>query len=403
MPVLANYNQFNGRHWETGSVANFLADHGAKGPHNGQPYSEALLMGVSGGVVMGYFSFNYEGYDPHARLLTRNTFDPWATMLSRLGVVQNIEHSASAEKGKAKLVQTLEDGLPAIVWADRWSLPYNALAHDAGMWAMFPIVVYGYDEAADRVCVADRAAVPLTTTTADLDQARARVKKDKFRLATLEPPQPEKLASAVQLGIWDCIKLYTEAPPRGTKKNFGLEAFRWWAELLTKPKARMSWEREFPAGRKMLAGLTSIYESIALFGQDRHGHAERDTYADFLDEAAVILERPGLQEAAAHFRESAAAWDALALAVLPDEVAPFRELRELMLRRHQLFIDQGNEVVDELWAIDRRLDEIKASVAADFPLDEAGVPALRQNIADHVLGIHDMEETAVSALREAMA
>jgi hypothetical protein len=228
------------------------------------------------------------------------------------------------------------------------------------------------------------------------------VKKDKFRLATLEPPMPEKLTSAVQLGIWECIKLYTEAPPRGTKKNFGLEAFRWWAELLTKPKARMSWEREFPAGRKMLAGLTSVYESIAVFGQGRHGRAERDTYADFLEEAAVILERPGLREAAGHFRTSAGAWDALALAMLPDEISPFQEIRELTLRRHRLFIDQGNEAVDEMRAIDRRLAEIKASVAADFPLDEAGVQALRQAIAEQVMEICEIEETAVSALRKAM-
>jgi hypothetical protein len=405
MPVLANYNQFNGRHWETGSVANFLAYHGANGakaPHTGRPYSEALLMGVSGGVVMAYFSFAYEGYDPMVRILTRNTFDPWNTMLSRLGVVQNVEHSTSAEKGKARLIRTLEEGLPAIVWADMWSLPYNALAYDASMWGMMPLVVYGYDETADRAYIADRAAVPLRTTTAELDAARARVKKDKYRLVTLEPPQPEKLASAVQLGIWDCIKLYTEAPPKGTKKNFGLEAFRWWAELLTRPMARMSWAREFPAGRKMLAGLISVYESIAVFGQERHGRAERDTYADFLDEAAVILERPGLREAAARFRASAEAWDALALAVLPDEVALLSATRELILRRHQLFIDQGNGALEEMRAIDGRLREIKEEVAADFPLDGAGVETLRESVAGLVMGICEIEEAAVSVLREAM-
>ena len=76
MPVLDNYSHFTGRHWETGTVCNYLAYQGITAPHTGQPYSEALLLGVSGGVVMGYFTFAYEGYDPHVALLTRNTFDP---------------------------------------------------------------------------------------------------------------------------------------------------------------------------------------------------------------------------------------------------------------------------------------------------------------------------------------
>ena len=86
MPTLGDYKQFDGRHWETGSVHNFMAYHGFTLPHNGNPPGEALLMGISGGAVMGYFSFAYEGYDPQVNILTRNTFDPMETLLSRLGV-----------------------------------------------------------------------------------------------------------------------------------------------------------------------------------------------------------------------------------------------------------------------------------------------------------------------------
>jgi hypothetical protein len=140
-----------------------------------------------------------------------------------------------------------------------------------------------------------------------------------------------------------------------------------------------------------------------VFGQNGSGAAERDVYADFLDEAAVILQRPGLREAAAQFRKSAAAWQKLPLVLLPEDIAPFKETRELTLHRHQLFLAQGNGAQAEMEAIDRRLAEIKGEVAADFPLDAAGVVALREEIAVHVLGIHDVEETAVATLREAMA
>lgn len=400
MPILQNYTQFNGRHWETGTVRNYFDYNGVKAPHTGRPYSEALLMGVSGGAVMGYFSFAYEGYDPHARILTRNTFDPFDTMLSRLGVVQNVMQTSKPEKGVANLVAALEEGVPAIVWADMWSLPTNALSYDDGMWAMFPILVYGYERAADTVWVSDRALVPLTVTTAELATARGRVKKDKLRVLTLERPNEGKLVTAVQLGIWDCIKLYTEKPPKGSRNNFGLQAYRWWAELLTKPTARMSWEKEFPAGRKMLSGLTNAFGDINTFG--KNGHAERDVYADFLEEAAVLLHKPALTEAAAHFRRSAVAWDALSLALLPDEVAPFKETRELMLRRHEIFTTQGNAALEEMKQIDGRLKTIRHEMETHFPLDAAEVTAVRQNIADHVMHVHDIETEAVTILKAAM-
>jgi hypothetical protein len=403
MPTLTDYHEFNGRHWETGAAANYLAYRGVNAPHTGRPYSEALLLGVSGGAVMGYFSFAYEGYDPMARILTRNTFDPWMTMLSRLGVAQNVQQTAKPEKAVANLTAALEEGTPAIVWADVWNLPYNALSFDDGMWAMFPILVYGYDEAAGAVHIADRARVGLTATPAELAAARGRTKKSGNRLMTLEAPDPDKLPAAVSAGIWDCIRLYTEPPPRGSANNFGLKAYRWWAELLTKPRVRMSWEREFPAGAKMYAGLMTVYTDIALFGKEAGEYADRDLYADFLDEATAILRRPGLGEAAHQFRAAAAEWSKLAQVMLPDEIEPFRETRELMLRRHEAFLDSGNAALEEMRTIDAQLAAIKASVAANFPLTKTEVEAHRARMADQIGAIHDAEDAAVGMLKAAMA
>ncbi len=186
MPILADYQQFEGLHWETGTVRNYYDYRGVLAPHTGKPISEALLMGISGGAVMGYFSFAYKGYDPHVVILTRNTFDPLDRLLQRLGVVQNVVQTASARKAESTLRDTLEAGLPAIVWADSYSLPYNTLPADEGMWQMMPIVIYGFDQSQDKVWIADRARAPLHVTPAELAQARSRVKKTKHRLLTLE-------------------------------------------------------------------------------------------------------------------------------------------------------------------------------------------------------------------------
>ncbi len=403
MSTLSDYNQFEGYHWETGTVRNYFAYRGFTAPHTQQPYTEALLMGVSGGAVMGYFSFAYEGYDPNVSLLTRNTFSPFNTMLERLGVEQTIIQTSSLDKAVKNLRNVLDDGTPAIAWADMFTLTYNALPYDEGMWAMMPIVVYGYDTEADQVSIADRATVPLTTTIDELASARARVKKDKFRLLTLDMPNPDKLVAAVQKGIWDCIKLYTEQPPKGSKNNFGLAAYKHWVKLLTRPKTRLSWAKEFAPGRNLYAGLTSAHEHLALFGQNGQAlDAERSLYADFLEEANVILNNPALVEVATHFRQSSQAWQALGEALLPDDIPLLKETRELRVHKHQLFLSQGNAALPTIYEINTRLDEIRTIVSEDFPMSEAEVVEFRENLSEHVMGIHDIEENAVGLLQAAM-
>lgn len=403
MPVLQDYHEFEGRHWETGTVRNFWAYRGITAPHTGKPYTEALLLGVSGGIVMAYFSFAYEGWDPQARILTRNTFDPMDRMLERLGVVQHIQQTAQPEKGLRNLIDALEEGMPAIVWADAYSLPWRGTLMpmpDEPMWAMFPILVYGYDEAVDTVWIADRARVPLTATTGQLAEARARVKKDKFRLLTLEPPDESKLAAAVQKGIWDCIKLFTEPPPKGGKDSFGFAAYNRLIEVLTKPKHRLSWEREFPAGPKLYSALVWLYNDVMTFGKD--GSAERDTYADFLDEAAALLGKQGLKDVAGQFRRSGQLWCAFADSLLPDDVPLLGEARTLIARKHHLFLDQGNAGLDEVARINARLMAIRAEMEMGFPMDDTGVTVLKAKLADQVSQLAEVERQAILSLQEAM-
>ena len=400
MTILPNFHEFSGRHYETAAIRNYLAYRGYKAPHTGKAYSEALMMGVGGGAVMGYFSFVYEGYFPLCRILTRNTFDPVETMFARLGFVQENIRTASPEKAEENLKDVLASGIPAIVWADAHSLGHNGQGEYPGIWMMSPILVYGIDDAAGEALVAGRAAVPFHVPLDVLRAARGRIKKEKHRMLTLSPPNPDKLVSAVQAGIWDCIRLYTEAPPHGTKNNFGLQAFRFWAELLTRPKARLSWARVFPPGPEMYAGLRGAYHSIQIF--DGYRQAERGLYAEFLEEAALILGNDALKGAAARFRSAGKAWDALGTALLPDEIAPFRETRELLERRERVYVDQGAAALDEIVSCEARLAEIRKSMETDFPLSGSEAEQMCAGIAEKVLAVHDVEEDAVRTLKGAM-
>lgn len=396
MSQLPNYNQFQGRHYETGTVANYFAYHGVTAPHTGRPPSEALLMGVSGGAVMGYFFFQYEGYDPIVRILTRNTFNPWETMLSRLGVVQHIKQTTKPDKGVQNLIGGLESGDPVVVWADHFGLPYNGYeTSDDGVWGMLPLLVYGFNQEAGRVQIADRAAVGLEVDAETFHRARARVKKDKFRVATFDPPQWEKLPGAVRAGIWDCIKLYTEKPPKGSKNNFGLQAFRHWSKLLTHPKDRKSWAKLLPPGDLMTAGLISAYGDV-------YRGADRFLYADFLEEAAAILDIPALAAAGEHFRRSGQAWQTLAVMMLPDHLPHFAEIREALNARWSLFVDQGGDSLEERIELGKRITQLRQEIAADFPMSEEEVNRFREGLAQQIMTIHDIEADGVAALRNAV-
>ncbi len=401
MPTLSKYKHFDGRHWETGTVQNYFAYSGVKAPHTGQPYSEAMLMGVSGGVLMGYFSFAYEGYDPHVAILTRNTFNPLDTLLVRLGVIQHLRQTPNAKKGLQNLLDALDSGSPAIVWADAFSLPYNGLESRQDWWAMFPILVYGFDGEADSVYIADRSAQPFTITTGELAAARGRVKKDKHRLLTLEPPDASKLPVAVQQGIWDCLKRYTEAPVKNARKNFGLAAFQRWANVLTNPKDKQSWEKIFSPGVRMYAGLMSAFDRFGLgtAGAQR----DRELYADFLDEAALVLERPTLKESAKLFRVCAKGWGELSVALLPNRIPSFKETRALLLRRRKLFVEKGGKALAETRKLNTRLEAIRAEMEKTFPLTTSEAAALREQIAESVLKMGEQEKAAYQSLQAAMA
>jgi hypothetical protein len=397
-------HEFAGRHWETGSLQNALAWRGVTAPHTGQAYSEALLQGISGGIAVGYFTFEYQGMLPHLALLTRNTFAPLDTLLERLAIPQEVRQTTNAKTAAENLDAALDSGHAPLVWADAFSLPYNGLKPDERMWGMLPIMVYGC--AAGTYYVADRSRRPFRVPASTLSEARGRVKQDRYRLIVVEPPNEARLPAAVQKGIWQCISLFTEAPPRGSRDNFGFAALQKWAKLLTNTRHKQSWERLFARGPRLYQALAGTPAQPGLFAWIMLWNAapdgERALYADFLDEAAVLLSRPALREVAEQFRLSARLWHALAGSALPDDVPALAEAKALHLKRHKLFTEQGEAALDEIGEARARLYALRDEAAEHFPLSEAEVAALRERLAAQVMAIHDLELQAVEALQRVM-
>ena len=401
MPTLENFTQFEGRYWDTAAIRNALDYQGFKAPHTGEPYTEAMLLGISGGVTFGYFTFHYKGYDPQVNLLTRNTFGPMETIFERMGVDVKAVGTASADKGRQNLIDALEAGHAPIASPDMYLLPYNAMPQDEGMWGGMPLVIFGYEPDKGEAYISDRSRVPLTVSTDDLDKARGRIKKEKHRLLLLQSVDESGIAAAVRAGIDDCLRLMTEKPPKGSAKNFGLRALRHWSEMLEKT-SKGSWAREYPTGRPLLAVLISSYTFLGpAFGKTMQ--AERDVYADFLDEAAAVLNLPALNGAAAHYRAAGGAWEALLGALLPADAPMLGEAREHIDLKTSLFVEKGATELDRIIACNERIEALKVAAETDFPLSEAEIADLRAAIKRKVDMVHDAEAEAVGALKAAIA
>jgi len=396
--------RLTGRHYETGSIRNALAAQGVKAPHTGKPYTEALLLGVSGGIALGYFTFEYKGYLPHMALLTRNTFSPFGTILERLGIVQDIQQTTQAETAEKNLRGALETGLFPLVLVDQFSLPYTDLKPGDAMWSMIPVLALESD--GNTVTVADRSRQPFHISMEDFTKARSRVKKDKFRLTTLDEPHAPKLAGAVHKGICQTISLFTEQPPRGARDNFGFAAYAKLSELLVNTRNKHSWERYFEPGVRMyhaLAGAPS--QPGAYFWVNHWGSADgadRGLYADFLEEAAAILKRPALKEAAGRFRESYKLWLKFADALLPDELPMLGESKKLIQKKQTLFVEKGESALPEIKRVNIRLRELLEQSGTDFPLSKAQAGEFRANLRAMLLNIREVEQKAIDALQNAI-
>ncbi len=401
MPTLANYTQFEGRYWDTASIRNALDYQGVKAPHTGAPYTEAMLLGISGGVTFGYFTFHYKGYDPQVNLLTRNTFDPMERIFDRLKLPRELRRSTSPAKGRQNLIDALEEGYAPIASPDGSLLPYNALPYDEANWYTMPLVIFGYEPDKGEAYISDRSRVPLTVSADDLDKARARVKKDRHGLILLGAPDDAQLPAAIRQGIADCIALMTEKPPKGSAKNFGLRALQHWAEMLAKTN-KGSWAREYATGRPLLAVLISSYTFLGpAFGKTLQ--AERDVYADFLAEAAQMLGDAALTTAAEAYRAAGLAWRDLHQCLLPADAPMLGDAREAIDRKTALFSESGAAQLDEIIACYQVLQALKAEAETDFPLSEAEIADLRAGVRENVLKVHDAEEAALGALKAAVA
>ena len=220
-----------GVHPDTHAIAGVLANRGLPAPHTGQPLSEAMVLGVGGGLGAGYILWEFKAQD--YRTLVFGFRNSWQ-------------------------------------YPDRWAI---------------------------RTC------------------ARLHV-----------PAGMHETGSAKHLSR--------------RSDSFSLPAFRKWEWLLTTTGNAKAWPRVFADRVSLFDACLSIYENLEPSGWNG-GHL-RGLYADFLDEAAALLEARALAPAAAAYRQAAARWHEVAEVALPGDVEPFAEARRL-IDRLQAQVERGDD------------------------------------------------------------
>jgi len=374
-----------GLHPDSALIANAL----------GGTLSEAMVLGIGGGLGAGYILWEFAAH--RAPVLTLgfrkrwNYIDWLPDTLDRLGAGYEVHRTGGTKGAAATLDAVLAAGATAIVWPDREAIGYWHLPPHLNGRGGHPVLVYAADR--DTVRLDDRNVAPLTVDREVLAAARARVGSYRNCLVAVtgRPPAGGDPRAAVRAGIADCVAYLGAA-----SDSFALPAWRKWARMVTDTRNAKAWPKVFADGTGLVDALLSVWEGVEPVGMDG-GHL-RTLYARFLDEAADLLGAPGLRECAGLFREAAAGWHAVAEAALPADVPEFARLRELTAAVAEGVAagDAGAatraEAAGELW-------ELRTACDRRPPVDDTG--ALFTALAARLGAVYEAERAALDRLRAA--
>ncbi len=387
---------YSGVHDVTAALKNTLAAMGVTAPDIGQPLNEALLLGIGGGLGAGYLMFQFQSHGSAAILVMgfRNRWnymtESMSNTLDRLNIAYDI-HETSGQKGAlTALRDAVAANLPVITWADKAHLPYQALPERLKGHSAQIVAVHAFD--GEIAHVSDLAPALWTVAAADLAAARAQIPSDKNRILVVHSVQPFDLQEAVRAGITDHIEHLSR-----DSETFSVPVWKKWARLINDRKNKKSWHVMFAERKGLLQTLSDVYEGIRHDGTD--GAGLRALYADFLDQAEVLLDQPRLKDAATAYRAAAQAWIAFAESALPANVPAFAD-RAATIDARYAALNTNN--VQEVQRIASLLEDQSSAAKSEFPLDDAGVDDLFADMQTKLNAVYDTEVAALAALTTAV-
>jgi Butirosin biosynthesis protein H, N-terminal/Domain of unknown function (DUF4872) len=397
------YELRGGVHPETATIAGVLANRGLVAPHTGEPLTEAMVLGVGGGLGAGYILWEFQEHSRRVLVLGfRNDWQypaRWAEKTCRrLRVPAAVHETGAARKAEAELRAAVDQGVPAIAWVDQQLVGYRHLPASLAGYAGHPVTVYGIDERAGAALVDDRNHARLTVPLDALAAARARIPSYRHRLLVPDAPAAELDLDGLRAAVREGLAEQVEHLSRPSD-SFSLPAFRKWARLLTDRRNAKAWPRVFADRGGLFDACVAVYENVEPVGSG--GGNLRGLYAAFLEEAADLLGDGRLRAAAAAYRDLDGAWHELAELALPADREPFAEVRRLTDALHRLIL-RGDAGRREAAAVAGRLWAARDRWRSAFPGGDAEVEALLDGMAARLSAIWQAETDALAGLAGAL-
>ena len=299
----ANCPALDGCHCVTNSLAKIFH-------HGGCRLSEEMLLGLGAGIGFVYWQMKFGGETSIFIGGRGNMKGFYQDLAHRTGASISEMQTASARKAEEILLRSLEKQQPVMLGGDMAFLP----------WFEFP-AGYHFGGHTFVACGYERGD---TVLCSDMDPKAAGVKKGFYAPITLErlrkarsspfkpfPPKNmwlefdfKRFQAPRAKAICEAISQAAEAHLHPPIKNLGVSGMRIAAERLPK------WSGLFN-DFQLRVNLFNLYVFIEIGGTG--GGAFRAMYARFLDEAALLVRKPALNEAAQAFRESARRFSEIAL------------------------------------------------------------------------------------------
>lgn len=309
---VTNRKPHKSTHRESALVARLLRDAGQLAPHTGEPFTEAMVCGLAGGIGFLYAVFEYKGLPPLVTLVAQHHPDPWApAALRRAGVAFTEAHSGSPAPATTALRRDLDDGRTVLCTIARGRLPWHP--DDPFDADPYPVLVTAAPDGTDLV-VDDGTGVENTVPVETFVTAWSAHRKGRHHRLVVTGKTGERTGDpAVRDAIATTVAHLT-GPVLGNAfdVNFGLSGLERFATQLRDERTKTGWARRFADPDALAAGLRRVHDCIER--ELTAPGATRPLYAEFLDEAATIVDLP--PAAGDAYREAGERWHGLASAAL---------------------------------------------------------------------------------------
>ena len=291
--ALPGFESLETLHCITGSMRHIYV-------YNQHPLSEEMLLGIGGGV--GFIYWHSKGEAPfiggRAKGSPGQGFEKCVG--ARTGVAIEEFTTSSTRKAQNTMLEMLAQGQPVMVYLDMGMLPYFDFGGTEYHFGGHAVVVCGYDSANQTVLLADRDETLPPVSLHVLMQARGSTYKPfppKNRWFTMDftdkrSPTPTEMKAAIQEQTASALH-----PPIS---NMGVKGIR------KAGKAIVQWPQMMDEDLLQFS-MFNTYIFIDSEG-GTGGGIFRYMFARFLQECAVPLNLPALNEIAGQFHQIGDAW-----------------------------------------------------------------------------------------------